>query len=142
LPNATISTDVEHFDLKSLDGAFVDLVALPFGQRLNRRDMISQMSMEQQEGRGRRNEPTEVNIKMFTRKAREYEFARCIVDHNLEDANGNKLDFRNAMTLEVLHPKVGEEIETLIDELHGEGEEDLEDFTKRATSSSKEETVK
>lgn len=142
MPNATISTEVEHFDLKSLEGAFVDLKALPFGQRLNRRDMISQMSMEQQEGRGRRNEPTEVNIKMFTRKAREYEFEHCIVDHNLEDASGAKLDFRNSMSLDVLHPKVGEEIEELIDTLHGEGEEDLEDFTRRSTTSSKGETAK
>lgn len=138
MPNATINTDVEHFDLKSLEGAFVDLKALPFGQRLERRDMISQMSMEQTDNK-RRNEPTEVNIKMFTRKAREYEFAHCVVDHNLEDANGQKLDFRNPMSLDILHPKVGEEIEQLIDALHGEGEEDLEDFTKRSTSPSKDE---
>jgi hypothetical protein len=58
------------------------------------------------------------------------------LDHNLEDEFGNKLDFSNGMTLQVLDPRIGVEIERYIDELNQDAEdEEQEDFTQLATSS-------
>jgi hypothetical protein len=82
-----------------------------------------------------------IDLETMSRWTRQFEFSNCIVDHNLEDEHGVKLDFTNPMTLSVLDPKVGEEIEQYIEELNMEGdEESLEDFMKRHVSSTSEST--
>lgn len=143
MPVAVVSQEEQRFDLESAppDG-FVVLRALPFGKRLERRDMISKLAVEQDDGKRKRNsQPEKAYVETFIKAARVYEFDYCIVDHNLQDANGNKLDFSNSMSLEVLDPKIGEEIEKLIDKIHGDDEEDLEDFFRRSTSHSEDEQV-
>lgn len=130
MPNVTVSSDSgERVELKSAPGAFVRLRPLPFGKKLERRDKATRMSMEQETG-GR------FYIEALNRWSRQFDFEYCIVEHNLEDANGNLLDFSNPMTLDILLPKVGDEIESLIDKLNEEDdEESLEDFTQLHTSS-------
>jgi hypothetical protein len=61
-------------------------------------------------------------------------FKNCIVDHNITDKNGAKLDFRSEMTLHMLNPAVGMEIERLIDEING-GDDVPQDFPIAPTSS-------
>jgi len=143
MPVAVVSQEEQRFDLETAppDG-YVVLRALPFGKRLERRDMISKLAVEQDDGkRKKNNQPEKAYVETFIKLARLYEFDYCIIDHNLQDAQGNKLDFSNPMTLEILHPKIGEEIEKLIDKIHGDDEEDLEDFFKRSTSPSEEEAT-
>jgi hypothetical protein len=145
MPDATVSTESERRDLESLPGAYVELKPLPYGGVLTRRESAMKMSMEQQAtGRSRkqrRDESSKIDVELLQRWARAYEFKHCIVDHNLEDKNGQKLDFSNAMTLEVLSPKIGIEIERMLDDINGEEtEEELEDFIKHATTSSTEES--
>jgi len=65
----------------------------------------------------------------------QYEFEHCIADHNLEDENGQKLDFSNELTLKTLDPRVGQEIEEAIDKLHNV-EENVKNFPSPASSSS------
>jgi hypothetical protein len=133
MPKATVSQTPTRFDLKMCPGGFVMLKTLPYGQTLERRDNAMRMSMEQSPGR-KRDETQRLDLEMMQAVTRQYEFANCIVDHNLEDENGTKLDFSTPFGLKMLDPKIGEEIERYIDELHSD--EDLEDFIKRSLSSS------
>jgi hypothetical protein len=150
MPNATIKHDeYEKYDLKTLPGAYVMLRPLPFGQKLARRDRATQMSMEQKVERGRRgrkvaeSDVQTIKLETLSEWSTLFDFSHCIGEHNLEDANGNKLDMGNAMTLQILDPKVGSEIEALISNLNDdEDEESLEDFIERSTSSSENETTK
>lgn len=134
MPRATVTTDTQRKDLKTLEGAFVELRQLSFDEMLERRDKAMKMSMQAQTRNAK--DPGTINLDSAQQWARHFEFSRCIVDHNLEDENGNKLDFSNRMTLRVLDPKVGAEIERYVDELNQEDEESFEDFTKRLSSSS------
>lgn len=143
MPNATVQQETIRKDLKSLIGAWVELKPLPFGQTLERRDKATQMSMEQEvrDGGRRRSKQEQAKFIIDTLNTWSvaYDFKHCIIDHNLEDAQGQKLDFGNPMTLQILDPRVGQEIERYIDELNNEeDEEELQDFIKLHTSSSKE----
>jgi hypothetical protein len=57
-------------------------------------------------------------LEAANRKVTEFEFANCVVEHNLEDADGQPLDFKQAWVVHTLDPRVGEEISTYIDELN------------------------
>lgn len=146
MPNATVDMTPQRKDIKTAppDG-FVMLIPLPFGKLLHRRDKASRMIMQQRQSnrRGRRGaeeEPTNIGIEFANEETRWYEFRQCIVDHNLEDSNGNRLDFNNKMAFQMLDPKVGQEIEMYIDELNREeDEEDLELFPALSAQSSSEE---
>jgi len=147
MPRATVSTETHHYDLKNLEGGWVELKQLSFDQMLERRDKALRMSMEQEAPNraARRNRQQsmmqKIDLESASRWTRQFEFANCIVDHNLEDDKGVKLDFNNPMTLSILDPKVGQEIEDRIEELNEEAdEESLEDFMKRHVSSTSEKT--
>lgn len=122
MPRGTIQTEPVRKDLKTLppDG-FVLIRPLSFGQMLERRDMASKMYMEQTR-RGRGND--RMNIETMMQASRQYEFAHCIVEHNIEDENGQQLNFNNPLALTVLDPRVGAEIEKFLDEINREDEED------------------
>lgn len=140
MPNATVNTEATRYELNTCEGGFVSLKALTFGQLLERREKASRMSMDQQTG-SRKAASQRINFDLMQRWARTYDFEHCIIDHNLEDARGEKLNFSNKMTLDLLDPKVGAEIEALIDDLNQEeDEEDLDDFLKQHTPDSKDET--
>jgi len=71
----------------------------------------------------------------------EFEFRNCITDHNLEDENGNPIDFTRPMQAWRLDPKIGQEIGKYIDELNNfdDEEEDLEPLVMPDFSSSPDE---
>jgi len=128
MPKATVDTaKTERFELKTLpasegeEAGFVLLRRMSYGEFLKRRDMISKMSMK---GEGKN---TEAIMEMANEVVTRYEFQTCIVDHNLEDANGSTLDFRSAKTFAQLDPVVGEEIAELIDEYNGFNKDDEDD---------------
>lgn len=126
MPKATVSLDAIRVELKTCEGGFVSIKQLPYHEMLVRRDRAAKYSMDQQRDTGR------LDIEMVQAVAREWEFAHCIVDHNLEDDQGRLLDFSNAATLRVLDPRIGEEIEEAIDKLHNR-EEELPGFMQPAT---------
>lgn len=136
MPDATVSQETYRRDLKTLDGAWVELRQLPYHDMLVRRDKGSIASMEQQETRRKRGEQItpKLMIESLQTWERDYMFKNCIVDHNLEDKNGVKLDFTSPMTLKMLRPDIGVEIEQYIDELNGGGEVG-EDFRNAPISS-------
>lgn len=121
MPKAVVSAKItERKDLETLppdpetgeEGGFVELRHMSYGEYLKRRDMISNMSFK---GEGKN---TEAFMKMANEEVARYEFNTCIVDHNLQDENGNNLDFRTARAFQMLNPRVGEEISNYIDEMN------------------------
>lgn len=114
------------------EDGWVLLRPLPYGMKLKRRDGMSKMSMRQ----GKTSDG-EIELQSFNDWAVGFDFAYCIVDHNLTDANKTKLDFSKPMSRNLLDPKVGSEIERLINSLNEDpDEESLEDFLQRSNTSS------
>jgi len=139
MPDGTVSQETYKRELKSLppDG-FVELKMLPYHDMLVRRDKGSIASMEQtQQRKKNRNEPEtqKLTIESLQTWERDYMFKSCIVDHNITDKNGVKLDFNSPMAFKMLRPDIGMEIERYIDELHSEDEID-ENFPIAPSSSS------
>lgn len=120
MPSAVVTTKTERYDLKTLEGGFVELRRMSYGQWLHRQELSLRLKIESERGKG-----TAGEMAMANKSVTLYEFQQCLVDHNLEDENGTPLDFRNATTLERLDPRIGNEIGQYISELHEFNEEDL-----------------
>jgi len=136
VPKATVNLETVHKELKSLPGGFVDLRRLPFGGMLKRRDMSGRAFIKAQENG--QDVADEYAMEILQEGARAYEFKHCIIDHNLEDDNGRKLDFSKKEDVFQLDPKIGQEIEGYIDELNRELSEDEErNFPEPSIESSK-----
>ena len=122
MPRATIdNTATERFLLRSLpamdgeEAGWIELKKLSYGQILARRDMATGMAIE---GIDKSQDDMKATIDIIQKTVTEFEFKNCIADHNLEDANGTKLNFGNPTSLTDLDPQVGQEIGDLIDELN------------------------
>jgi len=139
MPDGTVSQETHRFELKSLppDG-YVELRQLPYYDMLTRRDKGSIASMEQQvTGKGKDKEQTsKLILESLQTWERDYMFKNCIVNHNITDSVGNVLDFNSPMTLKMLNPKVGLEIEKHIDNLNSEGDDFEKDFPIAPSTSS------
>ena len=139
MPKATVSHEGVRHDLKSCPGGFVELRPLSYEEILTRRDGVTSMSLEQ-EGINTDEKNVRMQINAMQRWGREYDFRNCIRDHNLTDENDVPLNFSKPETLRMLDPRVGREIEALIDELNGESDDEatMEAFTNAAGSTSME----
>lgn len=149
MPVVTVDpSDFERFDLKSApadpkvagdEPGYVMLRPLPYGMKLTRADKALKMSMRQEpmDHQPKGGSPQTIDLQTAQEWTTHFDFAYCIGSHNLTDKNGALLDFTKPMALKMLNPKVGQEISTLIDSLNNdEDEETMEDFLKRATTSS------
>jgi hypothetical protein len=124
MPRATVNIqEAERVELKTLPEGFVTIRRLSYGQKLERRAMSSQASAEMQGG-NRRN--MKLVLDMINERAMLFDFTHCIIDHNLEDENGNRLDLSNPNHVRLLDPRVGEEIERALDRLNNFEEDDEE----------------
>lgn len=117
MPKATISQETVHKDLHALPEGWVELRRMPYGQWLHRQELAMRMSIETQGGQ-RSNQGIKGEMVMANQAVTQFEFTQCVVDHNLENDAGEKLDFRSAQTMQLLDPKVGNEIAQYIMELH------------------------
>lgn len=123
MPRATFDTSItQRFDLKSLPASgseevgWVELRKLTYGQILQRRDMAAKIAIE---GLGdKRSDDLKVTTDLIQKAVTEYEYKNCIADHNLEDGQGVKLNFGDAINVQNLDPQVGQEISDLIDKLN------------------------
>jgi hypothetical protein len=119
MPRAVSGSKTERFELKTLPGTedeeagFVELRRMTYGQLMDRRNLASGMKLT---GQGKKQ--MEATIDLTNRKVTEYEFRVCIVDHNLEDENGNKLDIRKPSELQKIDSQIGDEISRLIDKMN------------------------
>ena len=94
-------------------------------------------------GQGGRNADAKMAVQIANKWSNYFSFPRCIVEHNITDENGVLLDFSQRgieLTFKSLDPKLGAEVEALIDELNQE-EEEPEGFTNAASSSSPDESA-
>jgi hypothetical protein len=139
---ATVSVSTEKFDLETLKGGYVELRRMTYGQKLKRMEMATQSTVRERQNGNRQQRrrarnadvDAEMDIKMLTRVVAEFEFRHCIVDHNLEDDSGNKLNFQVPQTLDVLDPRVGDEINTLIADMNNFEEAEDDDLNSKTGS--------
>lgn len=123
MPRATTNTtETTRFELKTLpgeegeDAGFVELRKLTYGQILERRDMSAKMAIENI-GSGK-SEDMKVTTELVQMMVTQFEFRNCLVDHNLEDENGNKLNLGDPKVFAKLDPQVGQEISGYIDDMN------------------------
>jgi hypothetical protein len=120
MPRATANLDEKiHKELKSLPEGFVDIKRLSYGEKLFRRQMVSKMRVE-----GSKSKDFAGEMQLISELATQYDFAHCIVDHNLEDEAGVKLNMANVQHVKSLDPRIGEEIDKYINELNNFEDED------------------
>lgn len=124
MPKAVIDfEETHHRDLKSCPGGYVELRRLSYGEKLHRQTIAMDASAS---GSGKQ---AKMTLQSMHQRVALFEFGRCIVDHNLEDAVGRKLDFKSQADLEKLHPQIGDEIDKYLSELNNfEETEAAEDF--------------
>jgi len=108
VPRATVVfSETEDFKLKSCEGGIITLRRMSYGQKLARQEQAVKMTMKQ-EARGSKS--GEMSMDMLQHAATLFDFRACIVDHNLEDENGQKLNLTNYADMDRLDPRIGEEI--------------------------------
>jgi hypothetical protein len=117
MPVATANLEPE--DPKPLKTAppdgFIVLKRMSYGQKLDRMKHVGKLSVDM---RGRGKGGTKGEMEMLQKASTIYDFRACIVDHNLTDPSGRKLNLSNERDIDSLDPRTGEEISTLIDELN------------------------
>jgi hypothetical protein len=136
MPRATISTETIRKELKTCPGGFVELRQLSWAEMMKRRDIASRMYADVKTSQTSVQDTIRQYMEVVNVAIMEFEFKNCIVDHNLEDDEGNRLDFSNPMSLSILNPKIGSEIDRYIEELNQEDESTVVPLEKPPTSSS------
>lgn len=147
MPIVTVDpTHYDRFELKSApadpndpndEPGYVMLRPLPFGMKLSRSDKALRMSMQRgpQDRKSKGDEPR-IDLETANEWTTHFDFAYCIGDHNLTDNRKVKVDFTKPMSVKLLDPKVGSEIESLIDKLNeDEDTESAEDLVRRSIGS-------
>jgi hypothetical protein len=117
MPIATANVEGEKFDLKTLEGAWVMLRRLTYGEKLERQEGASKLLLNMD----RSQKSMQGEMEMAQRTSTMYDFRRCILDHNLEKMVGGsavKMNFADPADLSILDPRVGEEIASLLDKLN------------------------
>ena len=122
MPKATANVqEAERHELKTLPDGFVLLRRLSYGQKLERKAMASVASAETSRGKSMR-----MQIAMVNEQATLYDFTHCIVDHNLEGDDGQKLNLTDVNIIRSLDPRVGDEIEGIMNKMNNFEEDDPE----------------
>jgi hypothetical protein len=83
--------------------------------------MAAKMSME-----GTSAKDAKTTLDIMQRSATLFDFQKCVADHNLFEDDGEtvKIDFSKPRCLDILDPRVGEEIASLIDKQNNFEEDD------------------
>ncbi len=119
MPKATVSLDTERKELKSLPDGYVTLRRMSYGQSVERRSMLTLGFESDGSSKDFKGE-----MAMGNKKISAFEFAICVVEHNLTGDDDQPLDLTKVSTLDVLDPKVGQEIEKYIADMNNFNEED------------------
>jgi len=107
MPRATVTQTTENKNLKTCEGGVVTLRRMSWGDVLTRRTLASVMQMSGDS----KNKSFEGEMILSNEKVTLFEFSKCIVDHNLEDEKGVKLNLTNINDIKKLDPKIGGEID-------------------------------
>ena len=130
MPRATIDTSTQKVDLKTAppDG-FVMLRRMTYGKWLHRQELALKLQIDA----GKKGDNMKGEMQMANKAVTLFEFQECVIDHNLENDAGEKLDFKQPYTLDILDPRIGNEIGEAIMRLH---EADLGNSEAGSNSSS------
>lgn len=110
LPVGTVTKNTERFDLKTLEGAYVIIRRMSYGEKLERQDaMLSMRTSKEMEG---------LEVSMLNKNAALRDFGKLVVDHNITDENDRSLNFKDAKDVFALDPRIGDEIGQLIDSIN------------------------
>lgn len=124
MPKAIFNPDnVKRFDLKSCPEGFVVIRRHSYGHNLERR----QMAVDTQISKAA-NGKEQADVTMNVLDTTLFDFANCIVEHNLEDDAGTLLNFKLAGHVSALDGAIGEEIATYIESFNN-WEKDLGNLT-------------
>lgn len=126
MPRATNNVlDTHRVDLKTCEGGFVVLRRMTYGQWLKRQEIMMSLQMRSEEAKnGKKGQEMVADVAIAGLEVARYEFATCIAEHNLEDDNGTPLNFQSAFTIDILDPRIGQEIGEEINKMNT-FEEDL-----------------
>jgi hypothetical protein len=139
MPRATVVVTPDRRELTTLpavdgqEAGWVELRRLSWGEKLRKDAEAMRMKFVTNAEPGK---DMEAEIGMVNYAASILEFAKCIVDHNLDDGGDpdtdpprppRKLDLRKEADIQTLDPRVGQEISDLIGEMN--------DFERKARKS-------
>jgi len=118
VPRATVVIQKEKYDLETLPGGWVELRRLTYGEKLAKDAEAMRMKMAM-DGKSK---SVEAEVAIISEAVTLLEFAKCITNHNLtkEGPNGDDvpLDFRKAADVQMLDPRVGDEISGIIGKMN------------------------
>lgn len=123
MPRATANvTETEKHELKSCEGGFIIVRRLTYGEKLERRAMVSNMKIEAQKGK----KDFSGEMQLVNEQATVFDFQKCIVEHNLDDDNDQPLNFSKISDIKRLDPRIGEEIDQVLSDLNNFEEDEGE----------------
>jgi hypothetical protein len=116
MPKATVSTQSQEFDLKSVPGGKITLKRMTYGEWLHRRDLSMAMSF----GSDSSGSEIAADMKLQNQAVSLFELQKCVVSSNLteDDEETIPLDFSSPSIMDKIDPIVGTEIDTLIASMH------------------------
>jgi hypothetical protein len=129
MPRATVLKTTERRDLTTVEGGYIELRRLSYGEKLAK----DAEAMKMRFGMDAATSNFDAEMSLINEFATVLEFQKCIVGHNLTKPGKNEgdddvpLDFSKPADVRELDPRIGDEISTLIGELN--------DFEKAATAS-------
>lgn len=123
MPKAVIGVnDTTKQDLKSLPGGYVILRRMSYMQSIERQSLMKLTFA------GKTSKDFAGEMALGSVEIQKFEFAHCVIEHNLEkDDEGTLLNLSNSADLAILDPRVGQEIQQLIEKQNNFEDEDLGD---------------
>lgn len=123
MPIVVVDDEGERKPLKTAppDG-YVILRGLTHGQKMARQQLNNKMVMKTRRGQ----KDIDTVLELFNEQTTLFDFAHCIIGHNLMDKDGREFNFKDPLDVKRLPGKVAEEISKLMDELNNfEDDEEL-----------------
>lgn len=132
MPVAVVNEEPVRYDLKSCPEGYVLIKRMSYGEKLERRKWTSKMEVLAERG----SNSAKSTIELFKEEQELYDFAHCIAEHNLTDADGRPLLFSNPMDVKRLAGRIAEEIGTYIDkENNFEEDAEVKNFSGESVTS-------
>lgn len=126
MPQATVNpSSTTRIDLKSLPEAYVVMRKQSYGERKQRDDIVTKITMQAAE---RRETPADMHMEFRNLDTAVHDFSTSIIEHNLTDHTDRTLDFRKALDVQNLEAIIGEEIEFHIQKMNRFSEDEQAQF--------------
>ena len=115
MPRATVSMEPTQEDLKTCPGGFIKARRMSYGELMTSQDLAYQVQMKANQDNP---DDPEMGVTMSRIAVVEFQLKTCIIEHNLEGDNGEPLDFKRSRDVHLLDANVGQEIVSILDNMH------------------------